>query len=274
MTEHDEREAIRIAVAKKRVIFQVPGMESLPVHRDLIVRGASGAELLMDVYYPSPSAARPPVMVIPMAYPDPAGRIRGFGPLTSWAQLLAASGMAAVVYGAEAPAEDVHAVLRHVRENAERLGFDGTRVGLLASSGNVTVGLSTLMRDRRVRCGAFLYGYTMDLGDSTAVADGAAQFGFANACAGRSLDDLPTHVPILFVRAGLDAFPGLNAALDEIVRQALSRNLPVWLINHATAAHGFDLDATSDVSRRVVQQVLAFLRLQLDVAGHSSGVGG
>lgn len=263
MTEHDEREAIRLAVAKKRVIYQVPGMESLPVSRGLIVRGASGAELLMDVYYPSPTAAPPPVVVIPMAYPDPAGRIRGFGPLTSWAQLLAASGMAAVIYGAESPAEDVHSVLRHVRENAEGLGVDGTRIGLFASSGNVTVGLSALMRDNRVRCGAFLYGYTMDLGGSTAVAERAAQFGFANACAGRSLDDLSTNVPILFVRAGQDAFPDLNAALDELVRQALARNLPVWLINHATAAHGFDLDDASDVSRGVVQQVLAFLRLQL-----------
>lgn len=266
MTEHDEREAMRLTVAKKRVVYHVPGMESVPVRRDLVFRGTSGAELAMDIYYPSPPGPRPPVVVIPMAYPDPAGRIRAFGPTTSWAQLLAASGMAAVVYGTEAPAEDVHAALQHVRENGETLGLDSSRIGLCASSGSVTVGLSTLMRDRCVTCAAFLYGYTMDLNGSTGVATSAAQFGFADACAGRSLADLPSDVPILFVRAGRDAFAGLNTALDEVVHGALARNLPVWLINHASGSHGFDLDDPSEVSRGVVQQVLAFLRLHSRVA--------
>jgi len=262
--ERDEQETKRLAVANKRVRYQVPGIEKIPVRRVVAFRGASGRVLSMDVFSPCQSGPSP-VVVIPMAYPDPAGRLRGFGPVVSWAQLLAASGMAAVVYGAERPTEDVHAALNHVRSEADALGVDASRIRLFATSGNVTVGLATLMRDRQLRCAAFLYGYTMDLDGSTTVADSAAQFGFENACAGRSIDDLPFDVPILFVRAGQDQFPGLNAALDAVVRQALDRNAEIWLINHATASHGFDLDDASDVSGGVVQQALAFLRLHLRV---------
>ena len=261
--ENEDREAMRIAVAKKRVAYHAPGMDALPTRRDLTYRATSGARLLMDVYLPSPSGQNPPLVVLPMAYADPTARVRAYGPLTSWAQLLAASGMAAVVYGTEAPAEDVHAVLRHVRAEADALGVNDDRIGIFATSANVAVGLSALMHDRRLACAAFLYGYTMDLNGSTAIADVSAQFGFVNACAGRSPDDLPADTPTLFVRAGHDEFPGLNAALDEVVRQAVGRNLPIWFINHATASHGFDLDDSSLSSRRVIEHVLSFFRVHL-----------
>ena len=120
------------------------------------------------------------------------------------------------------------------------------------------------MRDRLVRCAAMLYGYTMDMDGSTAVADMSQQAGFVNACAGRSADDLPDGAPMLFVRAGRDHFPGLNEALDKVVARALARNLPLSLINHATGGHGFDLDENTAISRGIVKQVLAFLQLHLN----------
>jgi hypothetical protein len=267
MSEQTERETMLREIAKKQVVYRLHGMEALAVRRDLTFRSTSGAELLMDVYYPSPSPAQPPPLVLmPMAYPDPTARVRFYGPLTSWARLMAASGMAAVVSGTETPEDDVHALLRHLRTDAAALGVDVDRLGLFAASGNVTVGLSTLMRDRRLRCGALLCGYTMDIDGSTTVADAARELGFVNACVGKSIDDLPADIPILFVRAGRDQFPGLNAALDRVIERALARNLPLWLINHAAGAHGFDLDEPTAMSRAVVQQVLAFLQIHLRVS--------
>ncbi len=266
MSEQTEREAMLREIAKKRVVYMLPGMAALPVRRDLTFRSMRGAALLMDVYYPSLSPARPlPLVLMPMAYPDPTARVRVYGPLTSWAQLMAASGMAAVVYGTEAPEEDVHALLRHLRADAATLALDVDRFGLFAASGNGTVGLSTLMRDRRLRCAALLYGYTMDMDGSTTVADMSRQIGFVNACVGKSVDDLPADVSILFVRAGRDQFPGLNAALDRVIERGLARNLPLSLINHAAGAHGFDLDEQTAISRGIVQHVLAFFRLHLTV---------
>jgi hypothetical protein len=133
---------------------------------------------------------------------------------------------------------------------------------VLATSANVTVALSLLMRGERVRCAALLYGYTFDLEGST-VADMSRQFGFVNACEGRSVQDLPDDVPLFFVRAGQDRFPGLNDALDRVIAKALARNLPLTLVNHAAGGHGFDVDEDTDTSRGLVRQVLAFLRLHL-----------
>ena len=263
MSEHTDREAMLREIAKKNVVYKIPGMDVLRVRRDLTYRSTSGVGLLMDVYYPSASPGHLPTMLLPMAYPDPTARVRSYGPLTSWARLMAASGMAAVIYGAEAPAEDVHAVLRQLRSDADALGLDIDKFGLFAASGNVTVALSASMRDARVRCAALLYGCTMDMDGSTAVADMGRQAGFVNACAGKSSDDLPDGIPMLFVRAGRDHVPGLNEALDKVVARALARNLPLSLVNHATGAHGFDLDENTAISRGIVQQVLAFLQLHL-----------
>ncbi len=264
MSDQRTREEIRQEIAKKTVRYRLPDMETVPVRRDLPYRTASGADLLLDVYYPTLVPARPlPAVLLPLAYPDPSSRVRGYGPIVSWARLIAASGLAAIVYGVERPAEDVHALLAHLRTNADSLHLDGDRFGVLATSGNATVGLSAVIRDRRLRCGAFLYGFLMDVGGSTTVADMASQAGFADACAGLSPDDLPADVPLHVVRAGRDQFPGLNESLDRLMVQALARNLPVSFLNHATGAHGFDLDEDSNLARGAVRQVLSFLQLHL-----------
>ncbi|MGE0043763.1 MAG: alpha/beta hydrolase family protein [Vicinamibacterales bacterium] len=264
MDEPGDREAAIRAAAAKHVVVTLPGMDTLPVRRDVTFRSAAGRALLLDVYYPPASTGRrPPAVLLPIAYADPVSRARAFDPLTSWARLIAASGIAAVVCGAEAPADDAPAALGHLRTDAAALDIDGDRLGLFATSANAVVALSTLMRDRRARTAALLCGYTMDLPGSTAVADAARQFGFVDACEGRSADDLPPDVPLLFVRAGRDACPGLNDSLDAVVSRAVARNLPAWLINHATGAHGFDLDERTPLARGIVREVLAFLQLHL-----------
>lgn len=264
MSEQTDRDATLREIARKTVACRLPGMDTLPARRSLSYRATRGSELPMDIYYPSVDPGRrPPVVLAPLAYPDPEARVRRYGPLTSWAQLIAASGMAAVLFGAETPEEDVHAALHHLHDAAGALGLGMDRVGVFAASGNVTVALSTVMRHRHIRCAALLYGYTMDLDGSTAVADMARQAGFANACAGKTVDDLPDDVPTLFVRAGRDRCPGLNAALDAVVARALARNLPFTLINHAGGGHGFDLEEDTAISHGIVRQVLAFLRLHL-----------
>src|SRR3954466_5938523 len=102
--------------------------------------------------------------------------------------------MAAVLYGATTPAEDVHALLRYLRDNAAGLDLDPERVGVFAESGNVTVALSALMRDHTLRCAALLCGLTMDLDGSTTIAAAGKEYGFVDACAGKSVDDLPADV--------------------------------------------------------------------------------
>lgn len=260
MSEQTDREAIIREIARKKVRYVLPNMDRVAVQRDLPYRD----DLLMDIYCPVlPPGKRAPIVVIVLGYPDPQAGVRTFGPMTSWAELIAASGMAAVLYGPSVPGEDIDAALAYVQANSEQYRLDGQRVALLATSGNVPVALSRLIREPGLTCAALLEGYTMDFAGSTTVADQAVQYGFADACHGKSADDLPTHVPLLFVRAGRDQAPGLNDALDAVVARALARNLPLTLINHATGEHGFECDEDSDISREIVRQVLAFLAFNL-----------
>ena len=90
-------------------------------------------------------------------------------------------------------------------------------------------------------CAALLYGYLLDLDGATSVAEAAAQFHFAVPPV--SLDELPRQLPLLVVRAGRDAMPGLDATLQRFVTAARAREVPLalTLIDHAKAPHAFDL---------------------------------
>jgi acetyl esterase/lipase len=177
---------------------------------------------------------------------------------------LAVSGVATVIYATREPATDIQTVLRYLREQATPLGIDGERVGILACSANVVVALSALMTGSQARCAALLNGLTMDLDGGSAVAAASSTFGFMNACAGKSVDDLATDVPLFLVRSGRDQFAGLNEALDRFIGAAVARDLPVALVNHPTAPHAFDVDDDSKASRQIIRQVLSFLCVHLE----------
>ena len=209
-------------------------------------------------------------MIFVTGYADPGTRrmlgcaAREMGSYVSWARLVAASGMAAIAYENAQPA-DVTAVFEYVGTNAAALGIDAARVGIWSCSGSGPMGLSMLMQEgsHAPRCGALLYPYTMDLDTATGTAAAAKQWGFSNACAGKSVAAFPDNRPLFVARAGRDQMPGLNDTLDSFVFAALRRNLPITVTNHATGPHAFDLFDDSDTTREVIRQILAFLRFQL-----------
>lgn len=260
-----EREAKIRELAVKKVVYQLPDMERASVRRDEAYRMTDEGPLMMDVYSPQnmKNGERVPVVVVVLGYPDPKGFFRQMGWTVSWAQLIAASGRAAVIYGTRDPADDIHAVLRHIRNNAEEFGIDENRIGILAASANVVVALSALMQDHSLSCAALLCGFTLDFDGSAVVAEAAKEYGFANACAGKSVDALPANVPLYLLRAGREHFPGLNESMDRFIAKALARNLPMTLVNHHTGSHTFDLDDDGEASREIIRQTLAFLQRNL-----------
>jgi len=262
-----------VPMAEKRVVLTLPEMDKVVVRRDLPFGGGDGSERLFDLYL-SPAASgtgRPPVVVIVAGFPDPGyermlGRsFRRMGATVSWAELLAASGIAAVAYANRDPATDLDALFAHLRDHADGLGLDGERVGLWASSGNGPLALATLMRPDRswLRCAALLYPFTLDVDGGTEVADAAATWRFAHPAAGRALSDLPTATALLVVRAGADATPGLNVALDRFVSAAERIGRPVRKIEQPEAPHAFDLLVDNEATRTTVREVLGFLRRHL-----------
>jgi hypothetical protein len=260
-------------IAKKGLVYDMPEAGNVEVRCDLEFTGADGSILSMDMYLPPGERGAPPVVVLVSGYKDEGAQkifgcgFKGMQSNVSWARLIAASGMAAVMYTNREPAGDFLAMLSHVHRSASILGVDGGRLGLWASSGHVPVALSALMRGATVRvtCAALLYGFTLDLDGGSGVANNARQFGFVTPCAGKSVDDVAKDVPIFLARAGRDHFPGLNEAMDRFVAKSLAANVPLTLVNHARGPHGFDLFDDSETSREIVRGALGFLRRELRV---------
>jgi hypothetical protein len=260
-------------ISKSVVVYRIPGMESVTVRRDVEYRASEAGALTMDIYYPSDfeRGAQKPAVVVVAGYPDPGfekrlGRkFKEMGSSVSWGQLMAASGLVAITYTNREPAADIHALLQYVRQNATALGVDENSIGVWASSGNVPLALSVLIREGGdyLKCAVMCYGLMLDLDGSRHVSDAARMWGFANPCAGRSINDLPQDLALFIARAGRDEIPHLNETIDRFVAQALTCNLPLTFVNHATAPHAFDLFHDSETSREIIRRILSFMRFHL-----------
>jgi dienelactone hydrolase len=208
--------------------------------------------------------------------PNPFGRgFREMGHPVSWARLIAASGLVAILYSNRQAVDDAQAILAHIRDEAPGLGIDGSRICLFASSGHVPLALWLLMQADRheIRCAVLCCGYMLDLYGATSVADMQKLFPFANPGAGKTMDDVRNDVPMLVVRAGRDQF-GVNTSLDSFIAGALQKDLPVRMINHAGAPHAFDLFEDSEATREIIREILGFMQVHLSgpaKAGHYTG---
>ena len=260
-------------ITKKRVVFQIPGMDAVTIRRDVEYRTTDAGVLTMDIYYPPDwkSGARMPAVVFVSGYSDLGFqkmlgcKLKEMGSYISWGQLTAASGLVAITYTTREPAADIHALLECVRQNAGSLGIDETRIGVWACSGNVPNALSILMEEGReyLKCAVLCYGIMLDLDGSTDVAESARKWGFVNPSAGKSVDDLPKDMPLFIVRAGQDEMPHLNETIDRFLVKALIYNLPITFANHPEAPHAFDVMHDSETSREIIRQILAFMRFHL-----------
>jgi len=278
MSEHAERHPITL----KKVVYEIPGMESAVVRRDVPYGVAGAAAVTMDLYYPSMAAsyAAWPATVVVLGYPprepNPLGcAFKDMEWSVSWGRLIAASGIVAIFYTNRNPEADLGAVLGHIREHAQSLGIDPRRIGLFATSGSGPLALSTLVAERdSLACAALCYPFTLDAEGSTAIAESAATWGFVNPTTGKSARDFPSDVPLFVARAGHDDFPHLNEALDRFVADALACDLPMTMVNHAGAPHAFDLVHDSDATREIIRQLLRFLQFHLSGTEVASGDGG
>lgn len=211
-----------------------------------------------------------PAVVFVLGYPDDALSI---GPLNetehyrSWARLVAARGMAAVLYTTSMPAHDVSAVMSALAARGHEFGVDGSRLALWVASGNGPVAVGYLRDPARVdlQAVAALYavlpsaegfmaeelrtmstrqGYVLPVGDPNA--------------------RLPTDVPILVVRPGRD-HPLLLRLMDRFSAWGQEQGAQIRMLRYAEGGHAFDSREDSDGSRAVVEEVLSFLSTELGV---------
>lgn len=224
---------------------------------------------VFDIYLPEQEEGPAPVVVLVTGYPDPGFEKRiGIKQMQiqaykDWAKLLAASGMAAVIYSNVEPADDVFTLLAFLRSEAQQLQIDPARIAVWSCSGNVPNALNVLRKDSSLRCGALLYGFMLDGMGSSAVQETAQTFGFVNPHEG--MENYPENTPILVIRAGKDEFVGLNESIDNFEAEAVARNSPVSVIRYSEGVHAFDVLDDSRRSIEMIKLCVGFLRLRLNV---------
>jgi dipeptidyl aminopeptidase/acylaminoacyl peptidase len=149
---------------KMRIVYTVPGMEAVTVHRDLVYRTAGQTEVKMDVYCPADMREGSRAPVVMLAHGGPIGMSmspKDWGIFVSYGEVLSASGLVAVTFNhrfyspshLHEAASDVAHAIDYVRDNADLLHVDKDRVAVWAFSGG-GVFLSLPMREAPefVRC--------------------------------------------------------------------------------------------------------------------------
>jgi hypothetical protein len=278
MTQEKKRHEITF----KKTVYEIPGMDAVEIRRDVTYDDAGTGPLSMDLYYPARAneAVRLPCVLFVAGFPDPgfesfAGcKLKEMAGYMSWGKLAAASGIVGITYTNREPVADLDRLVAFIKSNSASLGIDEHRIALWACSGNAPTALGLLMQEGAVcfKAAVLSYGVMLDPDGAAGIEKIAAQLGFANPCARRSVADLPQDLPLMIVRAGRDAVPGVNASIDQFTAAALARNLPVTVVNHPSAPHSFDLLDNTEASREVIRQILSFLRFHLRglAAGASS----
>jgi dienelactone hydrolase len=198
--------------------------------------GTSGADpLQMDVYRPA-SGGRAPTLIF---FNQASGAQRANSFYVAWARIAASKGVTAIVPDLR-PAtivQDFVALIEYLnRGPAEDTGIDPAAVAVYAGSGNVYNALP-IVQDRR----------------STRVKSAVVYYGAAEVRSFRP------DLPVLFVRAGLDR-PALNRHMDGLIAKALSENAPVTVLNHAGGRHAFEMFNDDDVTKRVIEETIAFVK--------------
>jgi acetyl esterase/lipase len=270
---------------RNRVVYTVPGMDTVEVRRDLVYRRRDhpdGADLLMDVYVPPGLAAgetRPGVFLV-HGGPIPAEMmpllhlVKSWGIFLSYGEILAASGFVTVTFGHRfsglgeiATAQsDIDAAVDFVRTHAPDFHLDPDRLALWAFSGGGLF-LAPALRERPSHLRALIAYYTLlDLAslrgkfEQFPVPEEAAA-GFSPAAT--FPESAPYEgPPILVARGGRDS-PFINGTLDLFLQRALAANAPLDLLNHPAGQHGFDVLDDDARSREIIARTIAFLKEHL-----------
>jgi len=257
--------------AFKRIVYSVPGMTRVKVAKNLIYKRASVEELKMDVYSLPGKQRRPAVIFIH------GGRIprnllttpKDWGAYVSLGQLVAASGFVGVTfnhrfYAWESLADsqsDVMDLIAYVRDNADSLGVDKDRMILWAlSAGGIFLSQPLQQAPPYIRSIVAYYSELDLQNQRTAAPASVTDETLREFSPVHHLGDKEKTVPPMFIaRAGLDD-KELNGGIDRFVQLALSRNLTVDVVNHATGHHAFDIEDNNERSREIIKQTIDFIK--------------
>lgn len=261
----------------KPIVYAVPGMDKAEAHLDLVYRRDAGEAMKADIYVPPGLAAeaRLPAVIFIHGGPlgaNPSPRAKDWGVYRSYGRLMAASGLVGVTFDhrylsmkvkdLETSFADVEELIRFVRANAASYHIDPDRIALWAFSGGGPH-LSLGLRGNRayIRCLVSYYA-TLDL-TATAGQIGESPEALETYSPASYVTEAATYLPsVLIGRAGLDAST-INASVGRFASKMLALNGDLSLLSHPTGRHGFDAYDDDDLSRTIIADTVAFLKVRL-----------
>lgn len=257
---------------KKRVVFEIPGMDQARILENRSYKEAPDGALLLDVYSPPELPAgeqRPAVLFVHGL--GPAELVKGIknsGQYVSWGQLTAASDLIAVTFNHRSPnaqtslldvAGDVDDLVRYVRDHAGELHIDDERLAIWGCSAGVPLSMRAALRDAPpfVKCVVAYYGplNLQQLQANWELTDSEVQ----QLSATTYLEHAEGLAPMFIAKAGLD-HPVLNASIDQFVKEASEKNAVLEYMTHPGGRHAFDVLDDVARSREIIQRTLEFLQ--------------
>jgi acetyl esterase/lipase len=183
----------------------------------------------------------------------------------SWAELIAASGMAAVTYQSQFSHSETDRLIYFLKKNAEDYHIDMTHLCVFGASAN-TLAAQSLMQhdDYRIQCAVLNYGMllTPDQKYYAEIDSAANMFGFYFSDL-RQISNIPENIPMLVTRAGKDRFQLVNDTTDYFVAEAMRSNVPLTFINYPDGQHDFDVLDDTEISKLIIRQTVDFMKAHL-----------
>lgn len=268
-----------IPFAERKIVYRLPGLDSVEIVRDRSYKSIDDLELKYDVYWPSnrdPSGALPAVLFVHgEGPPEVIENSKDWGQYDGWGRLMAASGMIAIIFNRRSshffsklsdPANDVDDLFDLILDPRTELGLDPQRLGIWTCSGGAPFGMRVGLL-RQVRCIVCYYG-RMSLGPIREGIEGEVDDAlldeYSSVAHLRTM--APESVPPIFIaKAELDDLVGVNESIEEAIQVARARNLPVTVARHARGEHGMDVRNDDDRMREIIAETLTFFRLHLEL---------
>ncbi|MDQ3282129.1 MAG: hypothetical protein M3Q69_12035 [Acidobacteriota bacterium] len=255
-------------IARLAEVLDIPGMQHVPVRRDIPYKRAGDRELKFDVYYPlgfTPGQKVPAVIIV-NGQADPASMrvMRSFRSVTSAAQLVAARAeRAAIVYDIRSAASgpepsqrftnfddvrnDSADLIAYVRAHAGELELDADSLALWARSGGTTYGTAIA---RTAGLKAYLAFYP-ELDPAALTASGVPkEAADASTLSGLVAPGLPAA---MVITSG-----DVPAASQQQLRDAAKQGSLTYQ-HLEKSQHAFDLLDDTEASRAALRNAMQFL---------------
>jgi len=259
---------------KGAVVYDLPRMNDVIVKKDIPYQDAAGSALNMDIYYPPDFGfqSKIPAVVFVLGYPDVAGKkllgseFKNHIYFISWCKIIAASGMAAIVYESNNPEKDIIVLSNYLRTNGNKLNIEIQSVGAWTGSAHTPTALSYTLNgsDNIFKCLVVYNGFflTNDFKYLPQIDTLSQNMGFRTPRLSEP-SNWNRDVPIMIVRAGKDNVPYINQTLSGFYDKALNLDLSITLINYQNGVHGFDFALDNETTRQIIKSTLAFWKFNL-----------